>query len=140
MHKIYFDIKVTEDEEILGDEGEALRGTLAIELWIDGQHFRKIFQHTDAVVIFDELVKSTQKSGKYLIFGCSCGIPECGAWNFVNVEKTEQTIRWQFERGEQYYFIFEKGNYVRAINDLKWKIAGYKNYYLLPDLYFYPGQ
>jgi len=140
MNKIHFDIKVTEDEGILGDAGEPLQGTLAIQLWIDEQNFSKKFLDDDTVMVFDELIKSTNDSGKYLLFGCSLGIPDCSAWSRVDVEKTDDTVNWQFEKGRQYYFIFEKGNYVRAINDLKWKIAGHKNYYLLPSLYYYPGQ
>lgn len=73
-------------------------------------------------VYFNELLASTKKSGFYLIFTCSCGVADCGAWEKIKVSHQHNTILWDFEYNGLHHFEFEKDFYCGEINRIRLEI------------------
>nr|WP_294782310.1 hypothetical protein [uncultured Flavobacterium sp.] len=62
-----------------------------IEIIING---KKPYDDGD-IVNSDSLIKSLESNGKYFLFSCCCGIPECSGWyNGIEVIHEDDTITW----------------------------------------------
>lgn len=106
----------TEVKDTIEHEGISFSNCTFIEIYVDGVPFEKLEEFEDGgVVYWDELKKSTEGSGKYLIFTCYCGIPDDAGWDYINVEHKESKISWRFERNIDAKFIFSKIEYINEI-------------------------
>ncbi|WNG39965.1 hypothetical protein F0U61_44505 [Archangium violaceum] len=100
--------------------GSVFKGVSFVKVVIDGQELEEMDAFRDSLVYFDELARSAESSGRYLIFTCTCGIAEDGGWEGVNVDVTESTVSWELEVGaERLRFTFDHREYVSEIESVK---------------------
>ena len=86
---------------------------------IDGEDIEELDGFEDALVVFEELRKSTESSGKYLIFTCACGVAEDGGWEGVDVSIDGDNVKWEFEVGDKFYrYIFDKNEYLAEVQSI----------------------
>ena len=90
----------------------------------------------DAVIVGDELVKSLQGSGRFLIFTNPSGIADDGGWTGVDVQFKDSTVRWSLDVDEhRYLFCFDESRYRSAIEKLRGEI-----WQLPAEIVFEPSQ
>ena len=90
-----------------------------LEIEIDGTNTRKIDKHCESLAYFDEIVKSNERTGKYLIFTDCTGIADNGGWNYINVIHKEKSITWSYSRDDvRFNFVFPKSSYNEQIQIL----------------------
>ncbi len=98
-----------------------------VDLFIDENDFLAEIDDKDLnVVYFHALQDSANKEGKHLIFTCSCGVADCGGWDYVQVTHKDDKIIWQFKYNKNYYFEFEKENYIKEIKKLAYKSSTFE--------------
>ncbi|WP_271766708.1 hypothetical protein [Aquimarina algiphila] len=90
-----------------------------LDLIIDGEIFLKEIDEDFNVVYFDALKKSLNKGGLYLIFTCSCGVADCGGWDYIKVEHNSSKIIWDFNYEKNYHFEFNLENYKSEIEKIE---------------------
>ncbi|CAM4085032.1 hypothetical protein COSO111634_32865 [Corallococcus soli] len=106
--------------QTLWREGIPFTECAFVRIAVDGEPLHDRPRFRDALVVFEELEKSAEASGRYLIFTCSCGIAEDGGWEGVEVEVSTSTITWRLEaEGESFHFVFERDLYVSEIEALR---------------------
>lgn len=93
------------------------------EFWLKAFVDSKLVLH-QAAVVFNELVKSKNDTGNYLIFTCKCGVADCGGWNEIFVEHELNKIKWNFDYGGitysfEFYSFDYKGEIDRVSTELK---------------------
>jgi len=107
------------DDSELFKHGIHFKNSVFIKLLIDGEDIEQQSGFEDALVVFDELVKSMEASGKYLIFTCACGVAEDGGWEGVDVTINENDVKWEFEVGDKVYkYTFDKNEYLSEVQSI----------------------
>lgn len=87
-----------------------------------------------ALVNADELIKSIEKSSSYQVITSINGITEEGGWEGVDVKHTIDRIEWTFEGyPEDYYFSFDREDYIEQIQELRNQIQNLKSFTLKPN-------
>ncbi len=102
--------------EYLEEEGISFSNKTFIEILIDKFHYNKFDAFQDGVVYFPELKRSTEKTGKYLIFTSICGIADDAGWDRINVDHSGKEIFWEIERNGYHKFIFDRIEYIEQVN------------------------
>ena len=106
------------DSELL-KHGIHFKNSIFIKMLIDGEDIEELDGFEDALVVFEELRKSTESSGKYLIFTCACGVAEDGGWEGVDVSIDGDNVKWEFEVGDKFYrYIFDKNEYLAEVQSI----------------------
>ncbi|MFT5819106.1 MAG: hypothetical protein ACI8ZM_000328 [Crocinitomix sp.] len=98
-------------ELAIKDDGHPGKSEYYLNLKIDGEEFLKKIDEDFNVVFFGALKKSVEQSGQYLIFTCSCGIADCGGWDYVKVIHQTGKITWDFSYGQEFHFEFPIDHY-----------------------------
>ncbi len=98
------------------------------------EHFPETFLY------FDELKKSTECSGFFLIFTGVSGIADEAGWRKVNICHGKSIISWGFNFDDVFYsFNFEKNNYISEIMIVENLIKKLNDKYVLePQYVFFP--
>lgn len=94
-------------------------------------------------VYWEELYKSSQASGKYLIFTSSNGIADDSGWNYVStvLDKKNNTLSWCFFYEKEYLFIFNLKEYQDSIKLLELRINNVDSRITLePEFVIFPEQ
>jgi len=91
----------------------------------------------DNVLFFEELIKSSESSGKYLLFTCSCGVADCSGWDYIKIMHNSENIIWDFEHENLFHFEFNKEEYNSEINRIKKELKA-KKIILEPTFVTYP--
>jgi hypothetical protein len=111
--------QISDGRQVFRD-GICFSNVLLVGMFIDGQNIEEREVFRDSLVYFDELERSVESSGNYLIFTCACGVAEDGGWEGVKVEVTESTVSWELEAGaEVLRFTFERKAYVSEIESVR---------------------
>lgn len=101
-------------------DGINFKNSQVIKLLIDGYEIDSNKGFEDSLIYFDELEKSFEKSGNYLIFTCACGIADDGGWEGVFVKVSGSKITWTIEVGDSVLnFSFDKEQYVSEVLSVK---------------------
>lgn len=137
-NKIKFELEVVREYEILILEGIKFSNCSYIKLFIDDIDIRTFDDFDDVLIVFSELEKSTRTDGKFLVFTCACGIADDGGWNYIDVVHTSNFIVWSFSREQEYYYKFDKQEFLGEFVNLKLKIQNLKEYPLIPEFVVYP--
>lgn len=108
------------DSRKLVKDGITFNDVRIIKVMIDGYELDERDYFRDSLVYFDELKNSIQKSGRYLIFTCGCGIADDGGWEGVDVEITDSLVKWSIEVGDSTeHFTFCKKEYEQEISSVE---------------------
>lgn len=119
MNNIFFYIEEFKDGVELLLHGIRFHDCVIVRALIDGELINEKNGFEDSLIYIDELARSAERSGRYLIFTCACGIAEDGGWEGVEVNHYQNEVTWNFELGdEQYKFIFSKRDYLSEVDSV----------------------
>ena len=113
MNKIIFKVITEEEKEFPKNNHETWN--IKIDAFVDQELLYK-----DYPVDLIELIRSKESEGKFFIFTCSCGIPECGGiYEAVKVKYLDKTVTWEIPKKTKIEFCaFEYINEInKVIND-----------------------
>ena len=96
-------------------EGIDFRDNTFIEMLIDGTSMSEMLSFEHGTIYWPELKSSIEKSGKYLIFTCFCGIADDSGWEEIQVSHSDNKIEWAFERNGLQKYSFDKEKYLKEI-------------------------
>lgn len=121
MNKIEMNVRVLDSKQFLVIDNIEFTNALLIEIAIDGQQLRTQKYFSDSLIVYPELIKSCDNSGKYLIFTTAIGVADAGGWEGVNVDiVSDLYIKWDFVIDDQQYsYCFDKADYLSEIEKLK---------------------
>ncbi|MCW7494829.1 hypothetical protein ND861_19365 [Leptospira sp. 2 VSF19] len=115
-NKLRLELLVIKENEIYELDGLKFSNSIFLRPIIDEQDILNYEEFLGSVIVLNQLVQSTNNSGKYLIFTCACGIADDSGWELVNVTKTEDSLFWKFTRNNrQYSYKFELSEYIDQI-------------------------
>lgn len=115
---LYLD--VIENGRSMKKDGLVFSNVCVVRCWIDGMDLDDLEDFKDSLIYFNELEKSKNVSGNYLIFTCACGIAEDGGWEGVFVKHEENAIQWVIDIGRKIYrYTFDKNEYCDEIESLR---------------------
>jgi hypothetical protein len=87
MNHIDFKLEVLRDSETFEYEGIIYSNCAFVKLIVDGIDLIKETEDRKGVVVWNELKKTKDYSGDYLILTCVCGIADDAGFNLVTVRK-----------------------------------------------------
>ena len=111
------------NENAVEFEGIEFSNCAFIKLVIDGKN---LFEQKDldrfGIVVWDEIQRTINESGRFLILTCVCGIADDAGYDFVDVERKADSVTWKFS-DESYW-------------DWEFSIQEYEWVYLLIEVKF----
>ena len=115
MNQISFQLEIVPNDETRKYDGIIFSNCCFLRCAIDGEpiHLNEAFE--DALIVVNELERSTTCSGEYLLFVCACGVADDGGWKKVKVTHTEKIIEWDILRDKTYSFQFDKIQYIKSV-------------------------
>jgi hypothetical protein len=78
---------------------------------VDGVDLIKETEDRKGVIVWEELKKTQDNSGDFLILTCVCGIADDAGFNLVRVERGEKKIKWTFNDDTDIVLEFDKADY-----------------------------
>lgn len=100
-------------------EGIDFSNCTFIDIYLDGISIEEIEDFDSGVVYWEQLQKSCEQEGQYLLFTCYCGNPEDAGWDYITVKHNENEIMWSFERDTELQFVFNKSEYIKQVESCK---------------------
>lgn len=97
MNHIQFILERVGDASILRDD-ISFKNMAFINPIVDGKSLFDKEDFVDSFMVYDELIRSSQASGKYLLFTCACGVADDGGWDGVQVVIDATRISWEIKR------------------------------------------
>jgi hypothetical protein len=92
-----------------------------IKLMVDGVD--QISETKDkGVVVWDELKRTKNDSGDFLIFTCACGVADDGGFDLVTVDRGQEIVRWFFNDDTKIVWEFTKVDYDLKLSKLNSQI------------------
>jgi hypothetical protein len=119
MNDIDFKLEILGDREIFEYENVIYSKCAFIKLIVDGIDLIKETQDRKGVIVWDELKKTEENSGEFLILTCVCGVADDAGFNLVTVDRRETTIKWTFNDDTDIVWEFDKANYDLNLLTLK---------------------
>ena len=96
-------------------EGINFKDKTFIKMLIDGIPMNEMSSFEDGAIYWPELKCSAEKSGKYLLLTCFCGVAEDAGWEEIQVAHSGNNIEWVFERNGMQKYSFDKEEYLKEI-------------------------
>lgn len=93
-----------------------------IRLVVDGVNLITKTEDRKGVIVWDEIKKTVNDSGQYLILTCVCGIADDAGFDLVDVERKEDSVLWKFNDESNWNWKFPKDEYDAEIKRLEKQI------------------
>jgi hypothetical protein len=123
MNSLCLSVNVISSEVGLEMDGIKFSMCAFVTPVIDGLNLLREPDFDGSSLFFDELERSLDGSGKYLIFTCACGIAEDAGWSYVNVLHENETVTWKIDHGPSLLeFKFAHQQYKAEIESCRMKI------------------
>lgn len=100
----------------LEKHGIVFRDCIFVEIIVDGKNLLNDDRFGDALVYFDQLLRSKKTNGTYLIFTCACGVADDGGYAGVRVYHQGDSTTWTIERDGIIQYTFRSSEYSAAID------------------------
>gem|GEM_PF-217176 len=110
MNDLEFKLEVLRDRETFEYEGIIYSDCAFVKLIVDGIDSIKETEDRKGVVVWDELKKTKDNSGDYLILTCVCGIADDARFDLVTVDRGEKTVKWTFNDDSYIVWEFDKAD------------------------------
>lgn len=138
--RIGYSLKLVERGETFNIDGLSFSGVAFIQLSINKENLDELEFFNNSIVVFKELLKSSEQSGDYLIFTGLNGIADEAGWDYIEVLHIGDKIVWKISRDEIILsFQFGRIQYTEFITDLIKAIDELPRYIVLePSLIIYP--
>lgn len=118
MNKIQFKLEIVTDVPIVRD-AISFSNIAYINPIVDGKSLFEGEDFSDSFIVFEELVKSSTGSGKYLLFTCACGVADDGGWNGVHVKKNDTIVTWEIDKNTHIIkYVFDVNQYLSEVEKL----------------------
>ncbi len=118
MNKIDFKLEILQGNEIFEYESIIYSNCAFIKLIIDNIDLIKETKDRKGVVVWSELKKTKDNSGKFLILTCVCGVADDGGFQLVTVEHGETIVKWIFNDETKLLWEFDKMDYDLKLSKL----------------------
>lgn len=115
MNKLALPLKVIGTNEVKEIDSIPFSSCAFVQIEIDGQILLNQNEFSSTLLNFNEIQRSQQGSGKYLIFTCACGIADDAGWTKVDVTHLQDSIYWEFKYESDFRFVFNAQQYKSAI-------------------------
>ena len=117
--KIELQLETLTTSKIKKIDGIVMSNCILVDLFINEVSVLGDEFYEDGLVVFDELRKSVETSGDFLIFTCACGVADDGGWEMTNVQHEKAAVKWTVARGdEEKKYVFESASYVEQIRTM----------------------
>jgi hypothetical protein len=119
--------------DVIGLELKVVAVQMNLEIWMQGDlevtlNGEKPYSDHE-IVNYQSLLKSFERSGKYYIFSCSCGIPECSNWKEgITVIHEENTVKW-IDSNRNRVWHFDKSNIWYDLKNINKEVKIFKRYF-----------
>ena len=139
-NKIEFYLREVSGNQILDKNGIIFKDIAYILVFVDGVNLFTLDFFEDSFLVFDELYKSTLKSGKYLLFTGASGIADEAGWDYIDVLHDEHLVTWNMRMDDVHLsYFFDRIAYLREFSEIAKDIANLSNSLKLEPLYvIYP--
>lgn len=111
MNNIDFKLEILRDKETFEYENIIYSKCAFIKLIVDGVDLIMETETRKGVIVWDELKKTLDNSGEFLILTCVCGIADDAGFNLVTVDRGEKEIKWTFNDDTDIVWRFDKTDY-----------------------------
>lgn len=122
MNDIDFKLEVLRDKETFEYENIIYSNCAFIKLIVDGIDLIRETEDRKGVIVWDELKKTHDNSGDFLILTCVCGIADDAGFNLITVDRNDGMIRWTFNDDTDIVWEFDKTNYELKLSKLNAQI------------------
>jgi hypothetical protein len=123
MNSLSLNLKLVSPDEKISIEGIIFSGICYITISVDGKALLDNDLFYGSFVYWDELKKTKENSGKYLIFTSVSGIADDAGWDYVNVKHGASDIHWTFSINDQIItYKFDRDAYFKEITKLETKV------------------
>lgn len=120
---IKFDLRIVSKDDTVKLDGISFSNIAYVTVFVEGVDLFTLEYFYGSFLVFKELKKSIEGSGKYLLFTSVSGIADDAGWDRVNVQHDENTIRWSIERDDSLLlYVFDKNDYLKEVSKLEEKI------------------
>ncbi|MCR4030598.1 MULTISPECIES: hypothetical protein [Flavobacterium] len=120
LDTITIELKVT---AVQGESDIWMQGDL--EITINGE---KPYSHSDIVDSYT-MLESLESNGKYFIFSCCCGLPQCSGWNNgIEVIHEENNIKW-IDSDHNRTWNFDRKKIEEDLNNINKEVKIYKKFF-----------
>jgi hypothetical protein len=107
-----------------------------VRIIIDGIDILSEDKYADMAIVAEELRKSAESDGEFLIFTSICGVADDVGMNMVKVEHGDGAISWDFDINDvTQNYCFDKIAYLKSISELMDSIEKKRKLYDLEPKY-----
>ncbi len=140
INKLLIQTEIIKPDEMRKIDGITFTNAIIVNLTVGNS---KVFHDSlfrDYLVVYSELLKSINETGKYLIVTSMSGIADEGGWYGVYVKHCDSYICWEFEFNREIHkYMFDKDDYINQVLELKYKLEKLESLYEIePTQIFYP--
>jgi hypothetical protein len=126
MNLIKFELVELDGVETVEYENIIYSNCAFIKLHVDGIDLIKETEDRKGVVVWDELNKSKNNSGDFLIITCMCGVADDGGFKFVTIDRDENFVKWTFNDDTKINWTFDKAQFDQELLQLETKLQNLK--------------
>ena len=139
MNKLKLDLDILTGKDWVEYENITYSNCAFIRLIVDGNNLITQTKDRKGIIVWDELKKTTNESGRFLILTCLCGIADDAGFDLVDVERKENSVLWRFNDESNWNWEFPKDEYDQEISRLEKEVNKLDiNIPLEPDTVIFP--
>lgn len=118
MNDIEFKLETLKNKDTFEYEGIIYSNCAFIKLIVDKVDLIKATEDRKGIVVWDELKKTGDRSGDFLILTCVCGVADDAGFNLVTVDRGLRNIKWTFNDDTGIIWEFDKTDYDLKLSKL----------------------
>lgn len=118
MNKLKFELDILRGKDQMEYESIIYSNCAFIRLVVDGINLITTPEDRKGVIVWQEIKKTLNDSGQYLILTCVCGIADDAGFDLVNVVRKENSVSWEFNDESNWSWEFSKEDYDQEIKRL----------------------
>lgn len=139
MNKLKLELDILRGKDRMEYESIIYSNCAFIRLVIDGVNLITSTEDRKGVIVWEEIRKTVNDSGQYLILTCVCGIADDAGFDLVEVERKENSVSWKFNDESNWNWEFPIDEYDEEINRVGKEINEMEiNITLEPDNVIFP--
>lgn len=139
MNNLKLELDILRGEDWIEYENVIYSNCAFIRLIIDGRNLITETKDRKGVIVWEEIKKTINESGRFLILTCVCGVADDAGFDLVNVERKENSVSWQFNDESNWNWEFLIEDYDQEIKRLEKEINELDiNILIEPDNVIFP--
>ncbi|MGB0882883.1 MAG: hypothetical protein ACPGSO_08005 [Vicingaceae bacterium] len=139
MNKLKLELDILKGKDWMEYENIMYSNCAFIRLVVDGVNLITKTEDRKGIIVWDEIKKTINDSGQYLILTCVCGIADDADFELVDVERMENSVTWKFSDESNWNWEFPKEEYDAEIKRIEKEINEMDiNFPLEPENVIFP--